>query len=48
MPYTAKQHRLFEAVAHGWEPPAKSGIKIDRATAARMAAEGVKRVKGGR
>lgn len=43
MPYTAKQHRLFRAIEHGWQPPSGSGIRISRGDAARMAAEGVKR-----
>ena len=42
MPWTGKQHRLFEAVAHGWNPPEKSGINISREDATRMASEGVK------
>lgn len=25
---TPKQHRLMEAVAHGWKPPKSSGIKV--------------------
>lgn len=42
MPWTRKQHRLFAAIAHGWKPPAESGIKISQHDAAKMAAEGVK------
>lgn len=45
MPWTRKQHRLFAAIAHGWKPPAESGIKISQHDAAKMAAEGVKKGK---
>lgn len=41
MPYTAKQNRLFRAIAHGWTPPASSGIKISKADASKMASEGI-------
>jgi len=40
MPYTAKQHRLFEAAAHNPAIARKSGIP--RATAQKMANEGIK------
>jgi len=42
MPYTAKQHRLFQAISHGWKPPASSGIHISKEDATKMAHEGVK------
>lgn len=40
MPYTSKQHRLFEAAAHSSAIAKKVGIP--QATAAKMASEGVK------
>lgn len=40
MPYTAKQHRLFEAVAHSKEVSKRTGIP--QSTAKKMASEGVK------
>lgn len=42
MPWTEKQHRLFEAIKHGWTPPPGSKIHISREDASRMADEGVK------
>lgn len=41
MPYTAKQHRLFEAAAHNPKIAAKVGIP--QSTANKMASEGVKK-----
>jgi len=41
MPYTAKQHRLFEAAAHN--PAVAKRTGIPQGTAARMASEGVKK-----
>lgn len=40
MPYTAKQHRLFEAAAHNPAVAKRVGIPVD--TAKKMASEGVK------
>lgn len=40
MPWSSKQHRLFEAAAHS--PAVASRVGIPVATAARMAGEGVK------
>jgi len=45
MPWTAKQHRLFEGVAHGSIPTTKS---LTKAKAAKMAHEGIARRRGGR
>jgi hypothetical protein len=42
MPYTAKQHRLFEAAAH--DPAVASRVGIPVGTAQTMASEGVKAV----
>ena len=41
MPWTAKQHRLFEAAAHSPEVAKRVGIPQDKA--AMMASEGVKK-----
>lgn len=41
MPYTSKQHRLFEAAAHSPEVARRTGIP--QGTAAKMAHEGVKK-----
>lgn len=41
MPYTAKQHRLFQAAAHSPKVAKRTGIK--QSDAARMAHEGVKK-----
>ena len=41
MPYTEKQHRLFQAAAHSPEFAKKVGIPMSKAK--EMAAEGVKR-----
>lgn len=41
MPYTAKQHKLFQAAAHNPEFAAKVGIPVQEA--AKMASEGIKR-----
>jgi hypothetical protein len=41
MPYTAKQHRLFEAAAHDKSVAKRAGIP--QTTAKKMASEGVKR-----
>ena len=40
MPYTAKQHRLFEAAAHNPKIAKKKGIK--QSDAKKMASEGIK------
>ena len=42
MPWSPKQHRLFEFVAHNPEKARREGIKIPQHTAAKMASEGVK------
>ena len=42
MPWTAKQHRLFEAAAHN--PAVAKKIGIPQAKAREMASEGVKKV----
>lgn len=39
MPWSAKQHRMFQAIAHGAKIP---GVHISAEDAKRMAAEGVK------
>jgi hypothetical protein len=41
MPYTAKQHRLFEAAAH--DPSVAKRVKIPQGTAKKLASEGVKK-----
>lgn len=41
MPYTEKQHRLFEAAAHSKSVAKRVGIP--QSTAKKMASEGVKR-----
>lgn len=41
MPYTPKQHRFFEAVAHGMKP--RNGSDLGKKKAAELASEGVKR-----
>ena len=41
MPYSSKQHRLFEAAAHDTKIAKKVGIP--QATAKKLAAEGVKK-----
>lgn len=41
MPWTAKQHKLFQAAAHNPAFAAKVGIPVQKA--AEMASEGVKR-----
>ena len=41
MPYTAKQHRLFEAAAHN--PAIAKERGIPQGTAAKMASEGIKK-----
>ena len=43
MPYTAKQNRVFRAIAHGFKPSKGSLKSISQAEAKKMAAEGVKR-----
>jgi hypothetical protein len=40
MPWTAKQHRLFEAAAH--DPKVAKRVGIPQGKAAQMASEGVK------
>lgn len=40
MPWSPKQHRLFELLAHGGTP--HNGANISQTDAARMASEGVK------
>jgi len=42
MPWTPKQHRLFEAAAHN--PSVAKRVGIPQATASKMAAEGIKKV----
>lgn len=44
MPYSTKQHRLFEAAAHNKSVAKRVGIPV--ATAKKMAHEGVKRPDG--
>ena len=41
MPWTAKQHRLFEAAAH--DPAVAKRVGIPQQQAGQMASEGVKR-----
>lgn len=41
MPYTEKQHRMFQAAAHN--PAFAKKVGVPAASAKRMAAEGVKR-----
>ena len=41
MPWTGKQHRLFEAAAHS--PSVAKRVGIPQAQAAKMASEGVKK-----
>ena len=41
MPYTNKQHRLFEAAAHS--PEVAKRVGIPQETAQKMASEGVKK-----
>jgi len=41
MPYTNKQHRLFEAAAH--DPKVAKRVGIPQGTAQKMASEGVKK-----
>ena len=43
MPYTAKQHALFEAAAHN--PKVAKAHHMSQADAKRMASEGVKKKK---
>lgn len=43
MPYTAKQHRVFQAIAHGWKPRSGSLSSISESEAEKMADEGIKR-----
>lgn len=40
MPYTAKQHRLFEAAAHN--PAVAKRVNIPQEQAKKMASEGIK------
>lgn len=42
MPYTEKQHRVFQAIAHGWHPSSGSLSKLSQGQAKKMAGEGVK------
>ena len=42
MPYTEKQHRVFQVIAHGWEPKKSSLASISQTEASKMASEGVK------
>ena len=42
MPYTEKQHRVFQAIAHGWKPNKGSLASISQSEAKKMAGEGVK------
>lgn len=42
MPYTEKQHRVFQAIAHGWNPKKGSLASISQSEAKKMAGEGVK------
>ena len=46
MPWTGKQHRLFEAAAHS--PAVASRVGIPQGKAAQMAGEGVKKVAKGK
>lgn len=45
MPWTGKQHRLFEAAAHS--PAVAKRVGIPQAKAAQMASEGVKKSSKG-
>ena len=44
MPWTAKQHRLFEAAAH--DPKVAKKVGIPQAKAKKMAHEGIKKPAG--
>jgi len=46
MPYTLKQHKLFEYVKHNPTQAYAKGIKIKPADASKMASEGVKSETG--
>jgi hypothetical protein len=49
MPYTARQHRTFQAIAHGFKPKKKGLRGISQGQASKMASEGVKKgVSGAR
>jgi hypothetical protein len=48
MPYTLKQHKLFEYVKHNPQQAYAKGIKIKPKDAAKMASEGVKNAKSKR
>jgi len=43
MPWTPKQHKLFEAAAH--DPAVAKRVQIPMAQASKMASEGVKKQK---
>jgi len=43
MPYTPKQHRLFEFAKNNPKAAAQAGFNIPKATAAKMASEGIKK-----
>lgn len=42
MPWSAKQERVWQAIAHGWKPDKGSLSHISQEKAKKMAAEGVK------
>lgn len=42
MPWSTKQHKLFEYVKHNPEAAHAKGIKISQSDASRMASEGIK------
>jgi hypothetical protein len=47
MPWTPKQHRLFEFAGHNPEKAKSEGIKIPQKTALKMASEGIKKERKG-
>lgn len=47
MPYTEKQHKLFEFAAHEPGKAKEEGIKIPPKTALKMAGEGIKKERKG-
>jgi hypothetical protein len=39
VPFTSRQRALFQAIAHGWRPPASSGIDMSQGTAKKLETE---------
>jgi len=46
MPWSPKQHRLFEWAAHDPQAAAAAGYKIGQSQAQKMASEGITKVSG--